>query len=654
MRRRFDLSGKIAACVLATTVVSTLISGCGDDPVTIAGFSVTIGTPTTVVGNSNILCVPFTATGSGSTPFSVLLEYALASAPGSFFTATEISSATPGASALTSNSSGNLSNGTFTGVFYWDVPANLGPFGGASGTVRFASGGSVVSTNNAAFSYAPSLPVPGAASGSATPGSSSGAPTSGGSGRAAHGDFSPGGTNVVIDGGRNNAPTNNAFSSVDRFNINFGTLTYSSTSFQMTGGRTDHASSFFLDPTTNALRLLVTGGAPHGASSTATVDTANVYAFTPVEQIITTANVMSVARRGHTATWAPNNRVYIIGGETTPGSATTSIEQFEPESNMFTTPLFSQSNPLLSFARRGHTATLLPNGRILIAGGFDPASPTTPLPAELFDPSTNQMVPFTSSQLSSLDFVDHTATRLSNGWVLLTGGRSVSNPASYISSATLFFPELGATGDFTTTAPIMASARALHAAVLLGNGSVLVTGGETAVNTPTTGAELFLPSILAFSSVTPLATPRAEHSSTALANGTVVVVAGRNGSNFLDTVEMFPANNAVPTISAGGLTVAATEGQSSTQATISLTATDADGDGGYVILRARDAGTTNAWSIVRLLAGSPGSNGRLMPGANSYTWDFITQFPNGANVEVQAIPVGSVFGTPVTFNATLP
>lgn len=643
--RRFDhLTGRTSLLLAFALTFTSMIAGCGDDDVVSSGgVTLQIGAASTVAG-TNIICVPFTANGPANGSFSALLQFALAAAPGSFVTAAEITGATPGASGLVSNSTGTLNaNGTFNGTFYWDVPADLGPFGGASGFLQLLAGSGGAASGNTAFSYAPVLPSVAPGAGSSTPGGVSGA-AGGGSGRAAHDDISPAGTNVVLAGGRNSAGANNAFTSVDRFNVNLGTLQYTSSSFSMGAGRTDHASSFFLDPTTNALKLLVTGGAAHSAAATAAQNTANVYTFTPTEAVAFTANTMSVARRGHTATWAPRNKVYVIGGESSSGVGTNTIEAFDPVSNQFSTIGVTLASP-----RRGHTATLLPNGKILIAGGFNPAATMTALPAELFDTNTETMIAFTSTTLATVNMVDHTATRLANGWVLLAGGRQVTNPVSYLSFATVFLPETGACGDFTPTCASMASARALHSAVLLGDGTVLLTGGDTAPSTTTSGVELFLPALCAFSPVTALSTPRAEHSATAVANGTVVVVAGRNGASFLDSIETYPANNAVPVV-----TAASAFDQTTGNALINVTATDADGDGGYAILRVRLSGSSGPFALVEINQGDAGANGRLNAGLSSYLWRYTTQgFTVGQTVEIQIIPVGAVLGAPFTITTVL-
>ena len=137
----------------------------------------------------------------------------------------------------------------------------------------------------------------------------------------------------------------------------------------------------------------------------------------------------------------------------------------------------------LSRGREFHTATLLPNGKVLVAGGrgfglVELAS------AELYDPATG-----TWSATGSLNTAryDHTATLMRNGMVLVAGG----NPGE-LDSAELYDP---ATGTWSLTGSLN-TPRKDHAATLLPSGMVLVTGGSLRFKIPLASAELYDPGIV--------------------------------------------------------------------------------------------------------------------------------------------------------------
>ena len=121
----------------------------------------------------------------------------------------------------------------------------------------------------------------------------------------------------------------------------------------------------------------------------------------------------------------------------------------------------------LNTARGEHTATLLPNGQVLLAGGFGTSGYLAS--AELYDPATDVWTA-TGSMNTAREV--HTATSLPNGQVLVAGGLGNSFP---LASAELYDP---ATGMWTATASL-GHVRVCHTATLLPNGLVLVSGGES-------------------------------------------------------------------------------------------------------------------------------------------------------------------------------
>jgi large repetitive protein len=166
----------------------------------------------------------------------------------------------------------------------------------------------------------------------------------------------------------------------------------------------------------------------------------------------------------------------------------------------------------------GHTATLLTNGAVLIAGGYTPDNYESGLPPEfsvdpeLYYPASDTWVP--SSELREF-LLQHTATLLTNGQVLVAGGDNLS-------SAELYDP---ATGLWTATGSL-ATARGSHTATLLPNGKVLVAGGDGTNNSALASAELYDPATGHWTATGSLGAARAGHTATLLPNGKVLVVGG--------------------------------------------------------------------------------------------------------------------------------
>jgi hypothetical protein len=217
-----------------------------------------------------------------------------------------------------------------------------------------------------------------------------------------------------------------------------------------------------------------------------------------------TTGSMVTARGSHTATMLDDGTVLIAGG--TNGTALSSAELYDP-----VTGLFSASGTM-GEARMQHTATLLPNGKVLVTGGIGTGVFAS---AELYDPATGL---FTATGSMATARANHTATLLPNGKVLVIGG--TPNLVTGLASAELYDPD---TGLFTATGS-MTAARTQHSATLLGNGKVLVTGGAV-----TASAELYDPATEEFTTTGSMTIARTSHTATLLADGKVLVVGGLGG-----------------------------------------------------------------------------------------------------------------------------
>ena len=264
-------------------------------------------------------------------------------------------------------------------------------------------------------------------------------------------------------------------------------------------------------------KVLIAGGT---TATFAALNTAEL--FDPATGTFTTlSSTMSAIRFYHTATLLPNGKVLIAGGSNGNNAATNRADLFDPASNTFT----ALPNGMTS-TRDRHTATLLPSGKVLIAGGYGSGSPLTSgisNTAELFDPASGTFTPVPNTMTSARD--NHTATLLPSGKVLLAGGDD-GNMGVFPSTAELFDP---AAGTFTAL-PLMISPRLDGTATLLPTGKVLLAGGYTNVGATNT-AELFDPTAGTFMVVaSSMNSVRYAHTATLLPDGMVLVAGGNTGT----------------------------------------------------------------------------------------------------------------------------
>ena len=239
-----------------------------------------------------------------------------------------------------------------------------------------------------------------------------------------------------------------------------------------------------------------------------------------VQQVAT----LRTARAAHTATTLPSGQVLMAGGMADGGGSLSSVELFDPANNTV------QEAGNLAARRAGHTATLLDNGRVLIAGGYSGEYLAS---LEVFDESTKRFHPAGSLEQARSG---HTATLLPGGRILFTGG--VGKDWTFLRSAEVYDPITGRSEPVGS----MAVPRESHTATLLADGRVLIIGGHTGRRPNQVlqaGAEVFSPQTRRFETAGSLLTARHKHDAIRLTDGRVLVIGGadRTDRNHYATTE---------------------------------------------------------------------------------------------------------------------
>lgn len=228
-----------------------------------------------------------------------------------------------------------------------------------------------------------------------------------------------------------------------------------------------------------------------------------------------------LARKNHTVTALPNNKVLIAGGTYGSGIYPTSAGWYDWASG----GMGATSN--MPAGRAFHTATLLTNGKVLLAGGRNSSFLSS---AVLYDPnvSSNQ---FTATASMASVHANHTATLLRDGKVFVVGGTTSSS--AYTGVTALFDPNGNSGAGSWTAKTSLPATRANHTATLLPSGKVLVTGGlNGSVNSAASysaNCYLYDPAGNSWTQKASMAYSRAYHTATLLTNGKVLVVGGRAG-----------------------------------------------------------------------------------------------------------------------------
>jgi hypothetical protein len=283
----------------------------------------------------------------------------------------------------------------------------------------------------------------------------------------------------------------------------------------MTTSRARHTAALLPDGS-----VLITGGISDAGAPTATAEV-----FDPGSSTFRPVEAMSIGRASHSATVLQDGRVLIVGGQPDgtgqgqPDLALASAELFDPRTGRF------EPTGSLRTERFAHSATLMADGRVLIAGGVNAFG--APRTAELFDPPSGT---FHAAGAAGADHIYGVAPRLPDGRVLLVaeGGESelydptrlAADEATPSSSAEA--PSAPAARPQAVETSVL---RSEHTATLLPDGRVLIAGGIGGPNeVELASAELFDPSTGRVTSTGSMSRPRSSHVAEMMADGRVVIV----------------------------------------------------------------------------------------------------------------------------------
>ncbi len=245
---------------------------------------------------------------------------------------------------------------------------------------------------------------------------------------------------------------------------------------------------------------------------------------------------LQYGRIGHTATLLTNGKVLVAGGNSSP-----SAELYDPKSGKWSV------TGSMKTARSGHSATLLSNGKVLVVGGSNESGSLTSV--EMYDPGSG-----TWSATGSMNTArsNMTSTLLSNGKVLVVGGYNTNGS---LVSAEVYDP---GSGTWSETGS-MTAARSGYTATLLASGKVLVAGGfDSNRNNNLASAELYDPASGSWSLTGSMNDARWDHTATLLLNGKVLVTGGDYGR-----AELYDPASGKWTLT-GNLNVTRYSGQSAT------------------------------------------------------------------------------------------
>jgi hypothetical protein len=281
---------------------------------------------------------------------------------------------------------------------------------------------------------------------------------------------------------------------------------------RLASGRAEHRATALADG-----RVLVTGGLASLGGSERSELIEPGPAGDPGSARVVASGAMSVPRVYHAALALSDGRVLVTGGvaagEGPARPASDSAEIWDPTSGRF-----RRLGARMAISRSSHTMTLLPDGRVLVAGGYTERASYVPF--EVFDPATETFTPLPFPGTLRANHVAHLDAQ---GRVLVLGGETVGPAGEIVRRADVV--RVDAAAARVETMPALQAPRSLAASVALPSGEVLLFGGELPASRPTASAERYDPAT-GGRPIASMDSARAWHGATRLPSGRVLVLGG--------------------------------------------------------------------------------------------------------------------------------
>jgi RHS repeat-associated protein len=306
----------------------------------------------------------------------------------------------------------------------------------------------------------------------------------------------------------------------------------------------------------------------------------------------TSTMTMNAKRQGHTATLLSTGKVLVVGGSDGTNALNTA-ELFDPATGTWTpTATFTGPRQLHTAVQLGTNSNTTTSGKVLVAGGWSGGTTTSGAAvntALLYNVATGA---WTAAAALNAARAMHTATVLPSGQVLVAGG--MSDTATVLNTAALYNPTTGA-GTWTATGAMAIKAR-FHTATLMPTtgpfaNKVVVVGGNTGGTTSMAVVQLFNGTTWTSAGIAQLPAAREGHTATLLANGNLLVTGGKTGTTAQSSTLLFNAATAPGTWASAGTMNATHAGHTATLLSTSILSS------GQVLVAGGAPTTTNSAEV---------------------------------------------------------